>query len=246
MVAVENAESQTEDIINFLKKKQTFKEIYQQVLHRKIIKKAAEARNITVTPEEIQAEADRFRLEHRLEKASETFAWLQEQMISADDWEAGIKEDLLAKKLAEHLFAEEAEKYFIQNKLDFEQVLLYQIIVPYERLAHELLYQIEEEEVSFYEAAHFYDIDETRRQQCGCEGKLYRWSLIPEISAVVFGAKLGEVVGPIKTEAGYHLLRVEKFIEAEFDSKTRQEIINNLFENWLEGELNYLLYHSSS
>ncbi|MBE9170501.1 peptidylprolyl isomerase [Pleurocapsales cyanobacterium LEGE 06147] len=246
MTAFSKVSISPELIVSFLKKTISFKEICQKILYQKIIEQKAQEKNITVTPEEIQAEADRFRLNQRLEKASDTFAWLEEQMISADDWEAGIKEDILAKKLAEHLFTEEAEKYFIQNKLDFEQVLLYQIIVPYERLAQELLYQIEEEEISFYEAAHFYDIDETRRQKCGYEGKLYRWSLIPDISAVVFGAELGEVVGPVKTDAGYHLLKVERFIAAEFTLENRQEIINKLFQKWLEGELNYLLYHSSS
>jgi parvulin-like peptidyl-prolyl isomerase len=231
---------QPDVVVDFLKKNIRFKEIYQQIIYQQIIQQAAQKNNLTINPEEIQAEADKFRLEKRLEKASQTFAWLQDQMITAEDWEIGIQQNLLAKKLAQHLFSQESEKYFVQNKLDFDQVLLYQIVVPFEQLVQELYYQIVEEEISFYEAAHFYDIDERRRYQCGFEGKLYRWHLIPDIATVVFAAKEREIVGPVKTEFGFHLLKVEEFIAAEFTPQVQQEIIQKMFREWLESEVNHL------
>ena len=59
----------------------------------------------------------------------------------------------------------------------------------------------------------------------------------------VFSAKPGEVVAPIKTEQGYHLFRVEEFIAAQLTPEVFNEILHNLFEKWLESELNYLLYN---
>lgn len=232
-----------EEIVSFLKKNIQFKELCQKMLEQKIIKQAAQERGLTVTSEEIQVEANRLRREKRLEKASDTLAWLAEQMIIPDDWEAGICDRLLAQKLAECIFAKEVEKFFAQNRLDFEQVLLYQIIVPYENLAQELFYQIEEEEISFYEAAHLHDIDEKRRHHCGCEGKLYRWSLTPDIAAVVFSAEPRELMGPLQTEQGHHLLMVQEFIPAELTSERYQEILNNMFKQWLASELNYMLHN---
>ncbi len=117
-------------------------------------------------------------------------------MISVEEWADGIRDRLLAHHLAEFLFGQDIEKIFAQNKLDFEQVLLYQIVVPYEKLAQELFYEIEEEEISFYEAAHLYDLDERRRHQCGYEGKLYRWALKPEIAAVAFNTAIGQINNP--------------------------------------------------
>jgi parvulin-like peptidyl-prolyl isomerase len=230
------------EIISFLKQELQFKEVWQKVLHYKVIGQAAKEREMSVTPEEIQAEAERLRREKRLEKASETLAWLEDQMISSQDWEAGISDRLLEKKLAESIFAKEVEKFYAQNKLQFNQVLLYQIIVPYEKLAQELFYQIEEGEISFYQAAHLYDIDEDRRQKCGFEGKLYRWNLRPDIAATVFGAPIGQLINPIKTSQGYHLLRVEEFIAAELTPERYQEILDRMFKEWLVSELNYLIY----
>ena len=233
-----------DEIVSFLREQIQYREIYHNILSQRAIARAVQERGITVSPEEIQAEADRQRLAKRLEKASDTLAWLAEEKISPDDWEAGITKNLLAKKLADALFASEVEKYFAQNKLNYERVLLYQIVVPYERLAREVFYQIEEEEISFYQAAHLYDIEPKRRELCGYEGKLTRSHLKADVAALVFGANPGEMVGPHQTDLGYHLYKVEEFIPAELTEECSQQIIQKLFQEWLTGELNYLLHNA--
>ena len=232
------------EIIELLRQEQQIKTFSQKVLQKKVIEKAAKERGLTVTPEEIQVVGDQLRREKRLEKAADTIAWLADQMISVEDLEAGICDRLLAQKLAEHLFSKEVEKVFVQNKLQFDQIILYQIVVTKPQLAQELFYQIQEGEISFFDAAHFYDIDENRRHLCGCEGKVYRWGLKPDIAVAVFSAQPGEVIRPIETERGYHLFLVEKFLPAELTPQRYQEILHNLFNEWLSNEVNYLLHNS--
>ncbi len=232
----------SELVVTFLKKNLSMKDIYRQILSQEIINRTAQEKGIVANPEEIQAEADRMRRQKKLEKAAQTFAWLAEEMMTPDDWEDGIKDRIIRQKLAQTMFAEEAQKHFAQNRLDFEQVLLYQLVVSDENLAVELLYQIEEEEISFYEAAHLYDRDEKRRHHCGCEGKLYRWSLHPQVSALIFSSEVGQVLGPVQIDSGYHLVKVEEIIKAELTPQVHQDIISKLFDAWLQGELNYLIY----
>jgi parvulin-like peptidyl-prolyl isomerase len=246
MVSLSEASIQPEALESFLKKNLQLKEIYRSILQQVIVDKTARERGISVTPEEIQDEANCMRRKMRLEKASDTFAWLSDQMLTPEDWEAGIRDRILTKKLSEHLFSQDIKKHFAEHKLDFEQILLYQIVVPYERVAQELFYQIEEEEISFYEAAHLYDIDEKRRYQCGCEGKIPRWSLLPEIATAIFSEEPGQLIGPVKTELGYHLFKVEEIIKPELTPELHQEILDNMFRKWVEGELNYLLHHLDS
>ncbi len=235
---------EVEEVIDHLKKNLQFKETCQQILQQRIIHQASQQRKLTITEEEIQTEADKIRREKRLEKAVDTLAWLNEQLITPDEWESGIRDNLLRQKLAENLFNEQAKKTFQQSWFNFEQVLLYQIIVPYEKLASEIFYQIEEEEMSFYQAAHLYDIDEKRRLQCGYEGKIYRFKIKPEVSPVIFAANPGEVIPPFKTEEGYHIIMVERFIEAQLTEEIYEQIINTMFDEWLLNELNYLLHNS--
>jgi len=232
------------EIIELLRQELQLKTFTQKVWQKKVIEKAAQERGLTVTPEEIQVVGDQLRREKRLEKAADTIAWLVDQMISVEDLEAGIRDRLLAKKLAEHLFSKEVEKVFVQNKLQFDQIILYQIVVANRQLAQELFYQIQEGEISFFDAAHLYDIDENRRHLCGCEGKVYRWGLKPDIAVAVFSAQPGEVIRPIETERGYHLFLVEKFLPAELTPQRYQEILHNMFNEWVSNEVNYLLHHS--
>jgi parvulin-like peptidyl-prolyl isomerase len=233
-----------EEIVNLLKSELNFKEVCRNILFQRLIHDTAQERGITVTAEEIEVEADIQRREKRLEKAADTVAWLADMLVSPQDWETGIRNRLLSQKLAEALFSKEVEKFFLQNKLQFEQVILYQIIVSDEKLAQELYYQVEEGEMSFYHAAHLYDIDENRRKKCGYEGKIYRWAIQPHLAAIVFSTPPQQLIGPLKSEQGYHLFIIDELIPAELTHERYQEILNNMFQNWLNAELDYMLNSS--
>ncbi|MEO0457130.1 MAG: peptidylprolyl isomerase [Cyanobacteria bacterium P01_A01_bin.114] len=231
---------QPEDIIDILRQDFKLRSLCEQILFQELVRSAAAEHDIAITSVEIQAKADQMRLDYKLESASKTFEWLRHQLIASDDWESGIKHRLLSQKLADCLFSEDVEKQFTQSRLDFEQANLYRIVVPYSQVAQELYYQIEENEISFYEAAHLYDIDERRRLQCGFEGRLSRWQLAPEIAAAVFGASVRTVVGPLKTETGHELLWVDEFIEPELSTEIYEQIRDRMFQTWLERELQRL------
>ncbi|MEA5620116.1 peptidylprolyl isomerase [Cronbergia sp. UHCC 0137] len=231
-----------EEVITYLKKNLQIKEVCNNILYQKIITQAVKERDINITPEEIQVEADRIRYENRLVKANDTLAWLTDQLVLPNDWENGIRDILLTKKLAESLFAKEVEKYFLENQLDYDQFLLYQIVVPYPQLAQEICYQIQEGELSFYDAAHIYDIDERRRKHCGYEGQFSRWNLKPDVASVVFNAKPKDVLDPLIIDQKSYILMVEEFIPAELTPQRHQEILDKMFKEWLAAELNYLLH----
>jgi parvulin-like peptidyl-prolyl isomerase len=88
-----------------------------------------------------------------------------------------------------------------------------------------------------------YDIDPKRRQNCGYEGKLYRWSLPPEVAAIVFGASTGELLRPVQIEDNHHVILVDQLTDANLSDEIRTEILDNLFDEWIQGELNYLINH---
>jgi parvulin-like peptidyl-prolyl isomerase len=240
-----NQKIETSEIIYYLKKNLQLKYIFTKILHQKIINNAVANNNIKITPEEVQAEGDRIRRQKHLEKAEDTFAWLTEELISSEDWEAGIYDELVAKKLAVHLFSEAVQTVFAQNQNQFEQVLLYELIIPDEELAWEIFYQIEEEEISFYQAAHLYNLDRERQLQCGYLGKVYRHDLKPNMATFVFEATPGVVMAPLPSEQGYHIFLVEEFIPAELTHELYQTLLNKMFQNWLARELDYMLFNKT-
>jgi parvulin-like peptidyl-prolyl isomerase len=228
-----------DDIVDFLRQNLRLRSLCQEIVEQRLLVRTAHERNLQVTASEIQEDANRMRYELRLESADRTLEWLNEQLSTVEDWEIGIRDRLLAKKLQNALFTDDIERVFVQSRLDFEQILLYRIRVPYQPLAQELYYQIEEAEISFYEAAHLYDMDEQRRLRCGYDGRLHRWDFEPDVAAALFGSSVGAVLGPFPVSQGYDLLMVSDFIPAELTDETRDLILERMSREWLESELNY-------
>jgi parvulin-like peptidyl-prolyl isomerase len=226
-----------DEVLRFLQKNLRLKETHDEILCQKIIDQVAQDRKLIVVPEEVQTHINQMFVEEGLEQASDVLLWVKERLVSIDDLEVGTYERLLRRKLADSLFFDTAESFFYEHQADFDQVVLYQIMVPYERVIDDLVYQIRLQELSFYEAAHLYDLDEHRRHQCGFEGIFYRSDTYSHIFEVAFSAPPNEIIGPIRTENGYHLLLVEEFIPAELTTQRRQEIIHRMFQEWLSEEL---------
>lgn len=236
MITFQNHEISEEEIVKALKYNFQLKDICNQIIYQDKIQQIASKLDIIITPQEIQIEADQRRYRQRLIHIQDTLDWLNNALMSPEDWETSIHCYLLTKKLAEKLFKNQVEQYFQNNIREFEQIVLYQIVVPYELLAQEIFYQIEEAEMSFYEAAHLYDIDENRRRTCGYEGIVYRRNLHPDLANVAFSAKVGEVMTPICLQQTSHILLVEDFIPAELTTARYEEILNHLLQSWLESD----------
>lgn len=239
MSELDRIDVQPDEVVEYLKMSLVYKSIVKKIFSRNLVLRVASERNISVTPDVVQIETERMRRENRLEKAIDTLKWLNDQMISSDEWEAGINYRLLSKALAKDMFNSEVETQFNRNRLNYDVLILYRIVVPYETLAQEIYYQIEEEEISFFEAAHLYDMSEKRRHLCGFEGKIYRWSLSPDIAPTLWNAQEGEVVGPLQVDDKYHIFLVDEFIRPELNPELWQAITDKLFSEWLDREFKY-------
>jgi parvulin-like peptidyl-prolyl isomerase len=239
-VEIQHLEIQPAEVVDFLKKTLQYRSVRESILQTKLVSQTSQVRQIEVKDDAVQAEAERQRRELRLEQAADTFAWLAAQQITPEAWEQGIRDQLLQQGLAEALFGQDVARWFGEHRLDYDRVVLYQIVVPDLNLAQELFYQLEEAEISFYEAAHLYHRDEEGRRRCGYEGALPRWTLPPNLAAAVFGVPIGQVTPPVPTEQGYHLLMIEALITATLTPEIRQEILAQQFQAWLSSELTYL------
>jgi parvulin-like peptidyl-prolyl isomerase len=114
---------------------------------------------------------------------------------------------------------------------------MHEVVLEDEDLAMELFYSIQEGEMSFYDVAHKYIEDKELRRKGGYRGILYRKDLKPEISAAVFAATPPEVLKPIVTSKGVHLILVEEIIERKLDNWLRNKIATDLFNDWVSNSL---------
>jgi parvulin-like peptidyl-prolyl isomerase len=208
-------------------------ELRQSILRRKIIERHIQTAALDPTIAELQAAADRFRIVNQLESSEATKKWLEDRLLSVDDFEYMITQDLLSSKLATHLFGERVEQFFYQNLLDYSGAIIYEVILEDYDLAMEIFYSLQEGDLSFADVAHQYiQVPELRRRG-GYIGKVGRKQLRPEISAAVFAAKPPQAIQPIITAVGVHLIQVEEIVEPKLDEQLHRQILTEMFDRWL-------------
>ncbi len=88
--------------------------------------------------------------------------------------------------------------------------------------------------ISFPEVAHQYIQDTELRRYGGYQGMQTRSDFKPEISAAVFAATPPQILKPIITSKGVHLIFVEQIILPQLDETLYLKILSDLFSNWLK------------
>ncbi|MGH8000101.1 MAG: peptidylprolyl isomerase, partial [Brasilonema sp.] len=192
---------------------------------------------MTVNEEEIQQEGDTLRLEKKLVTAKDTWTWLKTHHLTLKHFEELVRAKILAKKLANHLFTDKVEQVFYENQLDYVAVATYEVVLDDRDLALELFYALQEGEISFQEIARQYIQESELRCAGGYQGIRHRRDFRPEIAAAVFAATPPEMLKPITTSKGVHLVWVEEIIQPQLDEKLRQKIITELFSDWLKQQI---------
>ncbi|MDJ0732525.1 MAG: peptidylprolyl isomerase [Nostocaceae cyanobacterium] len=230
----------TSDIIHRLKVSCQIPEVIEAIASQVIITEAAQKAGIELTEAELQSEGDKFRVEKNIATAKETWAWLDKHHMSVKEFEELIYNNLIAKKLAHHMFAAKVEKFFYENRIDYEAAVTYEVTFENRDLALELFYALEEGEITFPEIARLYIQDPQLRRAGGYQGVRYRKDFRPEIAAAVFAATSCQMLKPITTPKGVYLIWVEEIIQPELNEELREKIICELFDTSLKKEVQFL------
>ncbi|NMG05768.1 peptidylprolyl isomerase [Brasilonema sp. UFV-L1] len=226
-----------EDIIRSIKLSCQMRSVVETIATHKIMTEAAQQAGIQVSEEELQQEGDRLRFAKKLVKAQDTWEWLTKNHLSLDDFKALIHNNILANKLAHHLFADKVEQFFYEHQLNYFAAVTYEVILNDRDLALELFYSLQEGEITFQEIAREYiQIPELRRA-VGYQGVRRRTDFRPEIAAAVFAANPPEILKPITTSKGVYFIWVEEIIQPILDEQLRANIQQELFSIWLKQQI---------
>jgi len=229
-----------EDIIYHLKISCQIPSLLEAIATRKVITETSQKVGITVEISELQESADRLRLANRLIKAEETWEWLQKHYLSLDNFEEIAHLNILSTKLAHHLFADKVEPFFYAHQLNYSAAVTYEVILDDEDLALEIFYALQEGEISFQEIARQYIQNPEIRRAGGYQGIRKRSDFRPEIASLVFAANPPQILKPVITPKGVHIIIVEEIIEPELNEQMRVQILGDLFTNWLKDQVNKL------
>jgi parvulin-like peptidyl-prolyl isomerase len=226
-----------QDILQQVKLSCQIPSLVEQIVTRKVVMDAAAEAGIKVEDEELQQAADQIRLISKLKTADETWEWLKKNCLSLDDFEEMVYTNVMSGKLAQHLFGDKIEPWFVEHQLDYAGAVIYEVVLDDEDLAVELFYALQEGEISFFEIAQQYIQDTELRRRGGYRGIVRRNEMKPEISAAVFAAKSQQVLKPIVGAKGVHLILVEEVIKPQLNEKLRYQILSDLFPGWIKQKI---------
>jgi PPIC-type PPIASE domain len=222
------------EILAYLRHSAKFAEIAHAAEREALILASCDRIGIEVSDDEWQEEGDRFRMERKLWGNPETIAWLEQQRIDVEEWSQGIKVELLEQKLKEHLFGAVVDGSYISDRNNYRRVALSQILVPELPTAQKIVQMLRSEGASFAALALEYSKGKQSQQNGGFVGIRYLVELISEVAEAVNNGKEREIIDPVQTKLGYHVLRIEKWFPTELNQAVREQIMNSLFQSWLQ------------
>ena len=166
-----------------------------------------------------------------------------------------MKDNLLISYAGEKAIAsasvsdDELTKYYEENKEQFnsgETVNASHILVDSEEKALEIYEKIEKGEISFEDAAKEYSSCPSKNAG-GNLGDFGRGQMVPEFDGAVFDMQVGEVTKtPVKTQFGYHLIKLNAKNEAtvpalsEIKEDLRGMLLNEKRRKAYESKINQL------
>lgn len=136
---------------------------------------------------------------------------------------AKVKEDMLSNYAVEKAVSgvrvtdEEVRKYFDTHEEQFkgeETVNASHILVSDEAKCQEIIDAVRAGEISFEDAARQYSSCPSSAQG-GNLGDFGRGQMVPEFDQACFAMEVGEIAGPIKTQFGYHAIRLNSKNDAQ-------------------------------
>ncbi|MFV2048944.1 peptidylprolyl isomerase [Metabacillus litoralis] len=241
VVAKIGNESVTKDDLYTYFVKQNGTTAVDTLITKSIIEQETAKENITITDEEVDAELDELISTYGGE---ETFKQtLASSGLTMEDVEEDVKVNLQIEKLLEskiEITEEEMRTYFDENKDTFaqtKQVKASHILVEDEETAKEVKEKIDAGE-DFTEIAKEYSTDPSTAEAGGDLGFFGEGSMVAEFEEAAFSMKVDQISEPVKTEYGYHIIKVteiQEAAEANFDS-SKEEIKDILFDEKLSTE----------
>lgn len=212
--------------------------VLDKLVIEEIIMQKAEKDKIVATDKEVDEEVKGFKEMVGGKEGFDNF--LKTNEMNEEYFKSGIKKELTVEKYREKylesldLKEKELKEYYEANKDRYETIKASHILVEKEDEAKEILEELKNGG-DFAELSKK-SIEPGAAERAGDLGYFGRGQMVPEFEEAAFKLKVNELSEPVKTEHGYHIIKVtdkkETFEQAKDEVKTDLE--NEKFEEKLE------------
>jgi len=232
------------------KRKNYYGKALDELINRELQYRDAKAKDIKIEKEKIDAQLEKFKKRFKSEK--EYQAALDKEKSTEEQVRARIEKELLAQAAYTRNVTEPAKmsepalkEYYEKNAAKFKQpesAKLRIISTTDEKKAQDILAKIKQGD-DFGELAYGLSED-SYRVKSGDVGYIHKGRMLPEIDAVGFKLKVGEVSDIIKAENNWFIIKVEdkkpehqitfEETKAKLQKELEAERANELKKKWLD------------
>ncbi|MGQ9594311.1 MAG: peptidylprolyl isomerase [Anaerolineae bacterium] len=234
--------------------------VLEQAIDRELIRQGAEQEGIVVTPSEIQAEIEeQFGFVRNPPTPTPTPVLTDTQALAEtptptaapmtleefqDAYEGYLRTLKQVAGLSETDYKKLVEAELLQRKLEAvlqarvpttaEQVHARHILVQNEEMARLVLNRLKAGD-DFAAVAKEFSQDPSTKDQGGDLGWFPRGRMVAEFEEVAFSLPVGELSEPVKTQYGYHIIRVEeRDPNRPLDETALEEARAQALDHWLQ------------
>ena len=166
--------------------------------------------------------------------------FLSEQGLSQNDLRYIATKRERMDRFKNQVFSAEVERCFLSEKLSHDQVSYSLIRVRDGDWAFELHQRIVEGDASFEELASQYS-EGPERDSAGRLGPVPFDQAHPTVVEKLRSCQEGELLEPFFLVNIWLILRLDQWDGARLDDEMREELLGDLFEQWLDGRVSELL-----
>jgi len=215
-------------------------EIVEQLVQREVLLQGAADKKLTATDPEVETRLKSIKTSFPDENAFQKA--LQDNGISAEALKSQIRDSIVIEKLRDDLTKgatvslEDAQAFYDKQPDHFavqEEVKASHILVKTEEKAKELSAKIKGG-ADFAQVARDNSEDTGSKSQGGDLGFFGKGRMVPEFEKAAFALKPGQMSGPVKSQFGYHIIKVTDRHEPK--TKTFEEVKSEIIAEMLRGK----------
>ncbi|MDJ0575225.1 MAG: peptidylprolyl isomerase [Xenococcaceae cyanobacterium MO_234.B1] len=219
-----------EDLVPLLAEYQMLPKLAQEIIIEQAISE------IECSEEEQTLAYNQFCQQNQISTEQAIQAWLAKQGLTQEQFKKIIIRRLKIDKYKEATWGNKVEQYFLQRKSQLDRVVYSLIRIDRAELAQELYFRIQEGESTFRELAMEYS-QGSEAQTGGLIGPVEMNAPHPKIAQILATCKPGQLIPPTRVGEWIVIIRLENFLSAKLDPPTRQRMLDELFRQWLNSEI---------
>ncbi|MBE9222141.1 peptidylprolyl isomerase [Cyanobacterium stanieri LEGE 03274] len=170
-------------------------------------------------------------------------AWLERNYLTPEDLENRVLRGIKLDKFKEKTFGPQLESYYLRRKRELDRVIYSLIRTTNVGQAQELFFRIQDDGQDFATLAREFS-QGSEAKTGGVVGPVELTVPHPQIAQLLMTAQQGKVLAPVRIGEWVVILRLERYIPAQLDMNTARRLMEELFNNWLNKEIqNQVKFH---